>query len=777
MLRGMDTITPTAPQDAVQARQWVLDGRVQGVGFRPFVYRLATGCRLTGQVRNSGAQVIVEAQGTPDKLDRFEHALLSEAPGIARPHLAAVRSIAVGVVPSGFKIQTSTIAPAESPQIALDMPICADCLAEMNAPGNRRFRYPFTHCDQCGPRFTIIECLPYDRARTSLKDFPLCSDCDREYHDPTDRRFHAQTIACPNCGPKLRWRHLAGETVSTNHDALSAAVSALSHGEILAVKGIGGYHLMVDATDDEAVARLRQRKHRPHKPFAVMFPWQGHDGLTAIRQTAAVDIDEADLLASDERPVVILPLHKQHDISTFVAPGLNQVGALLPATPIHHLLLQALGRPLIATSANISGDPIVTDPDDAERQLSDIADAFLHHDRTIRHRADDSVYRSINGKVRPVRLGRGSTPLDIALPWPLAHPVLSVGAQQKNTISLAWGNRLVISPHVGDLSHFRTQQNFTNQIRSLSDLYDIEPEIVIHDLHGDYHATRWARDADQVRYPVGHHVAHASALSGEHGRLDEDILVFTWDGTGLGLDGTLWGGEALIGRPGHWTRLCSFEPFPLPGGEAAIQSPWRLAATLCWASGVDWQPEHITDVDMALLHTVWTRRLNCPSSSSVGRLFDVAAALLGLVDSISFEAQGPMLLEALLVRQPCTGHAITLAHRQDDQGIWRCAWHPLIRHLADSTLLPAQRAADFHATLVDVLCRQARLVRKLHPFRHIGLTGGVFQNRPLTEAAVAALSADGFEVLLHERIPCNDAGISFGQVMEMLPTLRRPEVA
>ncbi|MHB8921265.1 MAG: carbamoyltransferase HypF [Halothiobacillus sp.] len=773
----MEMIAPADPIDdsTVRARRWALDGRVQGVGFRPFVQRLATRCNLTGQVWNSGGQVMIEAQGSRTSLARFEHALIQEAPGTARPRIARVGSIAA-LPGTTFEIRLSQTlsdtSPHLSPYLPRDTPICALCLAEMNDPNNRRYRYPFTHCDQCGPRYTLMERLPYDRARTSLKDFPLCPDCDREYHDPNNRRFHAQSIACPQCGPHLTYTGKGDMTITDNQHALDAAARALTSGAIVAVRGVGGYYLMADATHTAAVSLLRLRKHRPDKPLAVMFPWRGPDGLDAVRHTAGFDTAEAQMLLGEERPVVVLPLRAEHSLSPAVAPGLDEVGALLPCAPLHYLLLEALGRPLIATSANISGDPTITDPEVAEQQLATIADAFLHHNRAIRHRIDDSVYRRIGHRVRPLRLGRGITPLEIDLPWSVSHPVLAVGAQQKNTVCLAWGTRLVLSPHIGDLENFRTQLAFEQQIRTLSELYGVQPEGVIHDTHADYHATRWASASGRDCHSIPHHVAHASALCGEHGRFSEDTLVFTWDGTGLGTDGTLWGGEALIGRPGQWRRHASFEPFPLPGGEAAIRAPWRLAATLSWECGSDWQPAHVSATDLTLLRAVWQRRLNCPSSSSVGRLFDAAAALLNLVDTVSHEAQAPMRLEALAWG---VGNPIELFHHSDSDGVLRCRWQPLIRHLLDRRLSAAQRAADFHATLVQVLLTQAQAAHSSASIRSIGLTGGVFQNRRLTEAAVAALTANGFKVLLHERIPCNDAGISFGQVMDMLPALRYRE--
>ncbi|RTR01167.1 carbamoyltransferase HypF [Halomonas nitroreducens] len=741
------------------ARRWVLEGGVQGVGFRPFVHRLAHRLNLGGRVRNHGGRVVVEAQGPPERLARFARALLDEAPPRAAPRITATRAIAADLSRPFAILPSDGDAPGPLP---LDLPVCEACLAEMADPADRRHRYPFTHCDQCGPRYSVIEALPYDRARTSLADFPLCAACRREYEDPDDRRFHAQSIGCPDCGPRLRLVDGDRKTPG-NGEALAGAIAALADGRIVAVKGVGGYHLMADAGHHEVVARLRARKHRPDKPLAVMFPWAGADGLDAVRHHAAVEAAAARALASDERPIVLLPLREGHGLAAGIAPGLGEVGALLPYAPLHHLLLQTLERPLVATSANLGGEPIVTDAATAEARLGAIADAFLHHDRDILHAVDDSVRRVIAGRARPLRLGRGATPLELALPAPLPAPVLAAGAQQKAALSLAWEARLALSPHLGDLDGLRAQRAFAVMAAAMTAAYTVRPEVVLHDRHPDYHSTRWARDSGLACHGVAHHHAHAAALCGEHGRLDETLLVFTWDGTGLGADGTLWGGEALLGRPGQWRHHGSFLPFPLTGGEAAIRSPWRLATLLGWQAGLDWRPEDVADDELALLHQAWRRRLNSPPCSAVGRLFDAAGALLLDLYHTSFEAQAAMRVEALAEGE---GRALALPQVRDDAGVLRCDWRPLVRRLADARRPPAQRAADLHATLAESLRHQARAAREATGIATVGLSGGVFQNRRLTERAAAGLAADGFEVLLHERLPCNDAGISVGQVIE-----------
>lgn len=761
----------TLHTEAVAAYRWTVSGRVQGVGFRPFVYRLATRFELTGTVRNHGGVVVIEAQGPIENLAQFERALQHEAPAIARPKINHCEPIACDNH-HAFIIESSAEAHSDSPHVTPDHPVCEHCLDELNDPGNRRYRYPFINCTQCGPRYTIIERQPYDRPNTSMAEFPLCPQCAAEYTDPNDRRFHAQPIACPHCGPQLQLIVPGQAPLSDNEEPLAAAVAALAQARIVAVKGIGGYHLMVDATNSAAIERLRQRKHRPHKPFAVMFPWRGADGCDAVREVAELNTLERDALVSTERPVVLCTLRVPQALPDILAPGLQQLGALLPYSPIHHLLLDAVGCPLLATSANLSGEPIISDNTVAEQRLANVADAFLHHNRPILRPADDGVVRVIAGRARPLRLGRGSAPLEMTLPFRVRQPVLALGGQQKNTLCLAWEDRVLVSPHLGDLQEYRAQQNFEHHTRALPALYGIEPTVLITDAHPDYYVTRWASAAGLPLQRVFHHHAHASALCGEHNRFDEDTLVFTWDGTGFGSDASLWGGEALLGRPGQWQHIASFQPFPLLGGEHAIREPWRMAAALCWDMGIAWRPATVSEEHYSLLHYAWQRRLNAPSCSAVGRLFDAASALLGQIETASFDAQAPMLLEATASG---TGHAVALPHTLDENGVLRCDWQPLLQHLLDNRISVEQRAADFHSTLAEVLLTQAEYAREHSGIRSIGLSGGVFQNRRLTEDVIDKLTRAGFSVLLHEHIPCNDAGISYGQLMDCLPSLRQRE--
>ncbi len=757
--------TPTAEGTGrvVCARILTVTGRVQGVGFRPFVNRLALGLQLNGWVRNSSGQVEILVQGSPDAIRAFEHLLVVEAPPLARPERVSSQTVSPEPL-GGFVILHSEARGEARNHIPPDYFLCDDCLAEMQDPAQRRYRYPFINCTQCGPRYTIIDRLPYDRPHTSMAGFPLCPDCRREYEDPADRRYHAQPLACPVCGPKLLFRG-SDCAITDTEMALAACVDALRRGLIVAAKGVGGYHLLCDASQEAAVARLRDRKHRPHKPFAVMLPWQGDDGLACVMKLADPAPEQLALLRDPLRPVVLVPAREDSTLAPSVAPGMAEIGLMLPYSPLHHLILGDFGSPLVATSANLSGEPVLTDPEEAEQRLGNIADAFLHHDRPIRRPADDAVFRSIAGAPRPLRLGRGCAPLELDLPVSSSRPLLAVGGQMKNTVTLAWGERAVISPHVGELGSRRSQAVFEQLTRELADLYGVTPEIMACDAHPDYANTRWAQATGLPLVRVFHHHAHASALAGELGAIESPMLVFTWDGTGYGEDGSIWGGEALWGRPGDWTRVASWRPFRLPGGDQASRQPWRSALALLWEVGFDAPLER---PEAALLRQAWERGLNCPVSSSVGRIFDAAAAMTGLVQECSFEGQAAMSLEA--VSDPGAA-PIPLALDLGHAGLLHSDFGPLLPMLCNTSLSVAKRGGIFHASLARAMLDQAVVLREAKGCNRVGLCGGVFQNRLLTEMAIRYLSAEGFEVAIPKRVPSNDAGLSFGQAVEAMARL------
>jgi hydrogenase maturation protein HypF len=754
----MDLNTASVTRASIDALHLTLSGRVQGVGFRPFIYRLAHTHNLTGWVRNCTGLVEIHIQGEHHSLHAFTRRLFQHAPPLSKPVLECCEPAAVDELDS-FTIRDSAASGATSIHVPPDLFTCDDCLAELHNPHDRRYHYPFINCTQCGPRYTLIRGMPYDRTATTMAAFELCEDCRSEYSNPLNRRFHAEPVACPVCGPTLEFTLPGATHINDNEAALTACIAALQAGNIVAIKGIGGYHLMCDASNDIAVARLRRNKQRPHKPLAVMFPSEAGRPLRCINHRVWLSRDQAQLLLSPGRPIVLARKRPGFDLSELIAPGLDEIGVMLPYSPLHHLLLSSFEAPLIATSANISGEPVLTDNAAVEQRLGHVANAFLHHDRPIERPADDPVFRIIHHRPRPLRLGRGYAPFEKQLPFSLERPVLAVGGHLKNTIALAWDNRIVVSPHIGDMGNARSLEVFEKTIGDLQALYKVTAEVVICDAHPGYVTTHWAKRCGLPLHKVFHHHAHA-AVACNRQRPGETRLVFTWDGVGYGEDGTLWGGEALLGQAGHWQRFATLRPFHLPGGERAGRELWRSAAAVCWETGR--HCPHLP-VESSLLQQAWQRRLNTPQTTSAGRLFDAAAALTGLRSETSFEGQGPMLLEAL-----CHGNsdAMELPLSKDHSGLWTADWEPLLDMLTDASQSIAARASRFHGSMATTILQQSRHARTDHGIHAIGLSGGVFQNRVLTEQAITLLQNDGFNVMLPEDIPVNDAGISFGQVIE-----------
>ncbi len=544
---------------------------------------------------------------------------------------------------------------------------------------------------------------------------------------------------------------------------MAAAVAALRARKIVAVKGIGGYHLMCDARDEAVVRTLRRRKVRPDKPLAVMFPETGPDGLDWVRRCADVSPHAAALIGGPRRPIVLVPLRRDGPLAGGIAPGLSEVGAFLPYSPLHQLLLDAHGGPLVATSGNRSGEPVLTDNDEAAARLATIADAFLHHDRPIERPADDPVHRRVAGRLRPIRLGRGCAPLELTLERAAAEPLLAVGGHLKNTVALAWDDRVVVSPHIGEMDTPRSLRILEQIVGDLQRLYGVSARRLVCDAHPGYATTRWARAHELPVSRVWHHHAHASGLAAEH----PDVaawLMFTWDGVGMGQDGSLWGGEVFHGVPGSWRRVASLKPFHLPGGDMAGRQPWRSAAAICWESGRTW-PEEGRRAEAALVRQAWQRGLNCHETSAVGRLFDAAASLVLGIDETSFEGQGPMQLEAAAGAE---GPVIELPLEPDASGVPRLDWRPLLPMLCDAAVPAAERAAGFHLSLAAAIAGIATTLAEHLRIDRVGLTGGVFQNNRLAVAAREALGACGFDTALTTAIPCNDGGLSFGQVVEQV---------
>jgi len=748
---------PVADQVRTEVR---VEGVVQGVGFRPFVYALATQLGLSGLVGNDVNGVFVEVEGPAPLVESFLTALRRDAPPLATVERVATRPLSPTGA-QGFTIVASTAGGARETLVSADSTTCDDCLAELADPRDRRFGYPFINCTNCGPRFTIVRDVPYDRPFTTMADFPMCPECAAEYHDPGNRRFHAQPTCCPACGPRLMLSDGKGAPLPVV-DPIRAAANRLRAGEILAVKGLGGYHLAVDAGDEDAADRLRSRKHREDKPFAVMV-----STVDEASRLCVVDELAAALLTGRRRPIVLLPRLPDAPVAGAVAPGNRQLGVLLGYTPLHHLLLAALAGPMVLTSGNVSDEPIAYRDADALARLADIADAFLTHDRAIHIRTDDSVVRPFEGRESVVRRSRGYVPEPISLRLPFPRPVLACGAELKNTFCLAKGRRAFLSEHIGDLENFETLRAFTEGIAHFRRLFDIEPLVVAHDLHPEYLSTKYAQELDGVELVgVQHHHAHIASCLADNGE-DGPVIGVAFDGTGYGCDGTIWGGEFLLADLAGFERVGHLDPVAMPGGAAAIRAPWRMAAAHLAAAYPDAVPARLAVVtrnesSWRPVAAMARRSVNSPLTSSAGRLFDAVAAILGIRDSINYEGQAAIELEQLADPSETGGYPMTIV---DTQPI-RLASAELIRAVVDDLRgeVPVPViAARFHNGVADAVTQVCQLVRERTGVSVVALSGGVWQNLLLTSRTMVSLRAGGFRVLTHHRVPCNDGGISLGQ--------------
>jgi hydrogenase maturation protein HypF len=742
--------------DARERWRLELRGRVQGVGFRPFAQRLATRFGLAGSVHNAGAAVSIEAEGPPTSLAAFADALAREAP---TRDLRITRNRLPPRGEAGFAILASC--GADMRDLPPDIATCADCLRELRDATHRRHRYPFTHCAACGPRWSVLESLPYDRERTTLRDFTPCPTCAAEYRDPADRRFHAQGICCAACGPRLVLGDATGTPLARDDAALAAALEALRAGRIVAVKATGGFQLWVRAADEAAVARLRARKRRPDKPFALMV-----GSLAQAAGLCTIDAAEARELEGPAAPILLLARRADAvvSIAPSVAPGVPSLGLMLPSSPLHTLLCDALGEPVVATSGNLAGEPICIDDTEARSRLGDIADLFLGHDRRILRALDDTLARVVDGELQVLRLGRGLAPLQLELRQPL-RPGLAVGGDLKSAVAVSTDTGLVLSQHLGDLALRDSQRQFAAALDDFTRLASATPRRWVRDLHPDYHSGTLAPiDA----HPVPHHIAHAYACLAEHQpRLAPPFVAFTWDGSGYGPDGTLWGGECLrIDGQGGWARIASVRTFRLAGGEAAVRDPRRIAVALADASGATLAP----CADYAAWRAQLARGFNAPLTSSVGRLFDGVATLIALHDghyrAPSYEGQLALELEALAATTgDVAPYPLPLVI---EDGLPRLDWRPMVRALFADLAHERPRAAiarAFHAALVAGLCRTRNAIAPADGTRPVALAGGVFQNRVLLEACAAALRADGHAVCWPSRIPINDGGLAAGQLL------------
>jgi hydrogenase maturation protein HypF len=743
-------------------RALTVHGVVQGVGFRPFVHAAATARGLTGWVRNRTDGVRIEVEGPEPAVEDFVRALPREAPPAAR-----IERVEVSEVPpryeQAFRILGSDPGAPPRPTVPADLATCQECLTEVASPGERRFRYPFTNCTRCGPRWTIIESLPYDRPRTSMRGFAPCPDCEAEYRNPTDRRFHAQPIACPRCGPRVFLLAPDGSRRGEDEAALREAVETVRAGRVLALRGLGGFHLLVDATSPEAVMLLRQRKRRPEKPFAVMFP-----SLQVLRSVCEVSPEEAAVFSSPVAPILLLrrraPGGAEVSVAEAVAPGNPWLGALLPYTPLHGLLLEAVGRPLVCTSGNLSDEPICIDSEEALARLGEVADRFLVHDRPIVRPVDDSVARMTREGLQVLRRARGYAPLPLSLPG--APCLLGLGGQLKATVALSVGEQVVVGQHLGDLGSVEGSRLLERTAEDLLRLLEARPVALACDLHPDYVSTRLAeRFSGEWGVPlvrVQHHHAHVAACMAEHG-LSGPVLGLAWDGAGLGTDGTLWGGEALVVEGAGFRRVAHLRPFSLPGGERALREPRRAALGLLHevegAGAVMHLREAFSAREGEVLMAMLERGFQSPRTTSMGRLFDAIAALSGIRMQVGFEGQAAMALEFAAGEGEAEPYPLPLR----DGAPAVADWEPLVRALLSDRErgVPSPlMAARFQASLA--MLAESISVRVGLP--RVVLSGGCFQNLRLLGDVQARLRARGFEVFSPRQYPPNDGGLSLGQV-------------
>jgi len=740
-------------------------GQVQGVGFRPFVYRLATELGLAGFVTNNSAGAIVEIEGPASSCKLFEKFIVSKAPPLARIGRIEREELSVQGA-RGFRIDVSRREGSPTAEITIDTAVCEQCLAEMFDPANRRYRYPFINCTNCGPRYTIVTSIPYDRPNTTMARFAMCELCRAEYEDPASRRFHAQPIACSVCGPKLTLLDEKGRPIECD-DEIAATAGLLREGKIVAIKGLGGFHLAVRARDDGAVRRLRQRKHRDHKPFAMMVK-----DLASGRAIAELDDSTSALLEDISRPIVLAPKRAGVAIAESVAPGLDTFGLMLPYTPVHYLLFAEGLDELVMTSGNISEEPLVKDNDEALQRLSGLADAFLVHDRDIERRVDDSVVQARAGGQMMVRRARGFVPRSIDIGQESPRAVLAVGGDLKNTVCLVKGRRALLSEHLGDLADARTYRGFTQTIEHLKALFDVEPEVVAADMHPSYYSSqeaRQCRDVEQVQ--VQHHHGHAVACMTEHG-LDGKVVGLCCDGTGYGLDGAVWGCEILVCDRADFARAGHLRYYGLPGGDAAAKETLRPAMSLLYETfGAEAFASPLArrlcrdDRKRQTIGQMLERKLNCPASSSLGRLFDAVSGLAGLGEVNHFEAQAAMTLEAAAADEVVDAYPYMLA---DENGCWVLDVRPMIAAIVEQIERredPAVVSARFHNTVAAMLSEAAGRIAEANGLKKVVLSGGCFANRRLSYAVREGLEEAGLTVYEHRQLPCNDGGLSVGQAV------------
>ena len=736
-----------------------ITGVVQGVGFRPFVYRLATEIGLKGYVLNSESGVLIEVEGKKEKLEEFLLRLQEE-----KPQISKIYSLEYKFLPekgySTFEIKKSEKSGEVQVSVLPDLATCEECLKELFNPDDRRYRYPFINCTNCGPRFTIIEKLPYDRPNTTMKNFEMCSLCKKEYEDPSNRRFHAQPNACPICGPHVTFINEEKKAVAEREKAIELTVEYLKNGKIIALKGLGGFHLICDATNEEVVKELRKRKLREEKPFAVMFP-----DFETVKDYAYISTLEERVLKSIESPIVILEKKEKTDLAFSISPENSTVGAFLPYTPLHHIILKEFGKPIVATSANITDEPIIKENEEAVEIIGRIADAALIHNRRIARRCDDSVVRIMAGRQIPVRRSRGFAPLPVILPFELKRPVIALGVHMKNTVAVAKGNKVYLSQHIGDIDNLKAEEFFEEVVEDMLKLFEVEPEVVVCDRHPLYYSTKFGekRFGDKLVKVYHHHAHIISTMAENEIPLEENVIGLAFDGTGYGEDGTIWGGEVLIAGYTEFKRAFHLKTFRLPGGDRAVKEPYRVAISLLLEAGIE--PESVLKTDkrkIGFIKQMIEKGINAPLTSSMGRLFDGIAAILGIRETVSYHAQAAILLEQAALKSETTQvYEFEVLNSEVD---WRPVVSGVVEDLKSGKSLP-DIARKFHNTVIEVSIKVALKLRDETGINTVALSGGVFQNKILTESLSGKLEEKGFRVLIHHLVPPNDGGISLGQAV------------
>jgi len=734
-------------------RKLAISGVVQGVGFRPFVYQLADRYKLNGFILNNTAGVSIVIEGTEIAVDAFMNALQNELPPLARiDTLMSETSEYTGY--TDFEILQSETENDKSALVSPDIAICDKCLDEMKDPNNRRYAYPFINCTDCGPRYSIINTLPYDRPHTSMHSFSMCEACHEEYNDPLDRRFHAQPISCPDCGPTLRLLDTDSKVLGEGESAIIQTVEAIKKGSIVAVKGLGGFHLICDATNTKAIAKLRERKQRPAKPFAVIF-----SNIKTLKESADISPEETEAITSKEKPIVIVPRSPHSNLSDLVAPGIDRLGVFLPYTPVHHLLLEALAVPLVATSANLSNEPIIRNSIELIEKLGSVVDLVLDHDRDILIANDDSVLQMAGSEKIMLRMARGYAPKSMKLPFKSKKKILAVGGNQKNSITLVFDDTLIMSPYIGDLNSLEAFEYFERTLESFKRFYDFEPEVIVCDKHPEYMTTKWVKEYKDVELiEVQHHYAHLLAGMAEF-QLDEKVLGFSFDGTGYGDDGIIWGTEVMIADNQHYERIYSLAPFRLLGGEKAIKEPRRSALALLFETYTFDEIHSLTlptleqfsQVEINVLYKAWERGINAPYSSSMGRLFDAVASFADILHVSSFEGESGLKMEQYVDESITKSFPVAIDHG-------RIQLQPMVK-----AMIKMKDKKEIVSTFLNTVIEMIFQIASKYPSMPLLFSGGVFQNRVLVEKISRHCENEKRSCYFQNETAINDGGVSLGQ--------------